>query len=113
MSRIFNHLTRKLFSIDATDTQCGLKMFNKKFANVLLEKGNFLGFEFDVEFFILARIYNIRAKSYPIRWDSSSSSCKINVAKLSLNLGLPMALNLFRLKIIYMFKKHAQQIEKF
>ena len=67
-SRVFNLLQRAILGLSFKDTQCGLKIMNKKGVQSLVqcrEKGWF----FDLEFLYLARINKLHVYEYPISWD--------------------------------------------
>jgi dolichyl-phosphate beta-glucosyltransferase len=65
-SRIFSHLVHKLFGIEVTDTQCGIKGFRKACAQKIVERSQINGYAFDVEIFILARLYKWHVEFLPV-----------------------------------------------
>ncbi len=67
-SKSFNILQRLILNLIFKDTQCGLKIMNKKGVEVLVlceEKGWF----FDLEFLYLATKNKLSVSEYPISWD--------------------------------------------
>lgn len=67
-SKIFNILQYLILGLDYKDTQCGLKIMNKKGLNSLIktkEKGWF----FDIEFLSICRINNVKIYESAVEWN--------------------------------------------
>lgn len=67
-SKIFNLLQRVILGLDFKDTQCGLKIMNKKGLDSLVLCGE-KGWFFDLEFLYLAKINKLIVKECPVSWE--------------------------------------------
>lgn len=69
--KILSFLSQKTVSlivpIEKTDTQCGIKCFNKKAAERIFSKTSIARFAFDVEAIYLANLYGFRIKRVPVK----------------------------------------------
>ena len=75
---IFNLIIFSLFGINIKDTQCGFKLFNKKYAKSVFRKISSYRFSFDVELVLLLKKKNIKIKELPVNWVHKSGS-KLNI----------------------------------
>tara|TARA_Y100000590_G_scaffold360490_1_gene416795 strand:+ start:317 stop:1039 length:723 start_codon:yes stop_codon:yes gene_type:complete len=74
----FRLLIKILFNIKLMDTQCGFKVFHKKYAFKVFKKINSSRFAFDVELVIILKKNNIKIKELPLKWTHKSGS-KLNI----------------------------------
>jgi len=65
-SRIFLLLVHKLLGIEVTDTQCGIKGFRNSCAQKINKFSQINGYAFDVEIFILARLFHWHIELLPV-----------------------------------------------
>ncbi len=75
---IFNLIIFSLFDINIKDTQCGFKLFNKKYAKSVFRKISSYRFSFDVELVLLLKKKKIKIKELPVNWVHKSGS-KLNI----------------------------------
>jgi dolichyl-phosphate beta-glucosyltransferase len=66
MSRFFNWLVRRLFGIQALDTQCGFKGFTAEAAKAIFSRVGIHGFTFDVEVLLIAHRLGYRVAELPV-----------------------------------------------
>jgi dolichyl-phosphate beta-glucosyltransferase len=64
--RVFNLLVRRTLGTTHSDTQCGLKAFDRATASVLFGCGEIDGFAFDVELFKLAERFSVPVIEVPV-----------------------------------------------
>jgi len=95
VSRIFNLLTRTLFMMHYTDTQCGAKLFKRKALESITYRLGMSQWAFDVELLYLLEKYDFKVKEFPTVWADKNYS-KINFMKA----GPRMALSIIRLRLI-------------
>lgn len=76
---IFNKVVRMLLDIQSSDTQGGLKMFRRDIAQRLARTAQDTGFAFDVEFFALAQLWNLRILEAPVQLDYRSDASQVRV----------------------------------
>ena len=67
-----------MFNIKLKDTQCGFKVFNKKYAYKVFKDLKSHRFAFDIELTLLLKGNNILIKELPLRWDHRDGS-KLNI----------------------------------
>ena len=75
---IFNLVIFILFGIKIRDTQCGFKLFNKKYAKSIFREIRSYRFSFDVELVLLLKKKNIKIRELPVNWVHKSGS-KLNI----------------------------------
>lgn len=63
---LYNQAVRRLFRIDQSDTQCGIKLMTRNFATKLFCHLTCHGFSFDVEMFLLAQGHGDKVTSIPV-----------------------------------------------
>ena len=63
---MYNQAVRWLFGVDASDTQCGIKLMTRDFAEQLFRILTCHGFSFDVEMFLLAKTRGLTVVSQPV-----------------------------------------------
>jgi len=97
---IFKFILRILFKIKISDTQCGFKVFHKKYAKKIFAQLTSYRFAFDVELTLILKKKNILIKELPLRWEHKNNS------KLSLIRDMPlMFLDILKIKIKQEFFK--------
>ena len=96
---VFNFLLKHIMNNKLSfikDTQCGFKLYNSSFSNLIFSNMNEKGYIHDVEILILIIKNKIKVKELPVKWEHKSGS-KVNIIKDS----FVMFLTLIRLKIKY------------
>lgn len=93
---VFNQLTRILFGLNYTDTQCGAKLFKRRNLQKLSQKMKVTDWAFDVNLLYLYKINKLQVAEYPIVWKDIEKS-KVNLLRTSTR----MFLSLIRLRLIY------------
>ena len=76
----FKKLINVLFKIELGDTQCGFKVFNKKYSKEIFKMIKSYRFAFDVELTILLNKKNIKIVELPLKWTHKSGS-KLSIIK--------------------------------
>jgi len=79
----FNRLVRLLLSLSFSDTQCGLKGFDRATALTLFERTRLGGFLFDVELLLAARAEEIRVVEVPVCVEYRDFKSSIQLASSS------------------------------
>ena len=95
-SRIFNFLTRVLFGLRLTDTQCGAKVLTREACQAILPHLGITQWAFDVDLLFQLRRAGFSIKEIPTVWHDVAGS-KIQVGKASTE----MVLALTRLRLLY------------
>lgn len=95
-SRIFNRLTRLLFGLRLTDTQCGAKLMRREAAQTILPRLGITQWAFDVDLLFQLRRAGCRIVEIPTEWHDVRGS-KLDVTGASVE----MALALTRLRLMY------------
>lgn len=95
-SRTFNLLTRVLFGLRLTDTQCGAKLFRRNAITEVLPRLGITRWAFDVDLLFQLRRAGRRITEIPTVWHDVAGS-KLEVASVSAE----MAAALTRLRLIY------------
>ena len=95
-SRAFNFLTRCLFGLRLTDTQCGAKLMRREAVEAILPHLGITQWAFDVDLLFQLRRAGFRIKEIPTVWHDVAGS-KIQVGKASSE----MILALTRLRLLY------------
>jgi dolichyl-phosphate beta-glucosyltransferase len=91
---IFNLIINFLFDIKIRDTQCGYKLFNKKYAKSIFRNISSYRFSFDIELVLLLKKKNIEIKELPVIWKHKPGS------KLNIFYDIPiMLLDIFKIKL--------------
>lgn len=67
-------LVNNKFHFHFTDTQCGFKCIETKFAKQMVSKQIINGFAFDVEYLYIAKLNGINVKEIPIIWRDDRGS---------------------------------------
>ena len=80
MGFFFKRLINVLFKIELGDTQCGFKVFNKKYSKEIFKMIKSYRFAFDVELTILLNKKNIKIVELPLKWTHKSGS-KLSIIK--------------------------------
>ena len=74
----FKLLINIMFNIKLKDTQCGFKVFNKRYAYKVFKDLKSHRFAFDIELTLLLKGNNILIKELPLRWNHRDGS-KLNI----------------------------------
>ena len=74
----FNITIYLLFDIEIKDTQCGFKLFNKKYAKSVFKKISSYRFSFDVDLVLILNKKKIKIKELPTNWVHKTGS-KLNI----------------------------------
>ena len=82
---ILSKLIFYLLKIKIKDTQCGFKLYQKKFAKKVFTKIKSKGFEHDIEIAIILKKNNIKINELPVNWVHKPHS-KVNIIKDSLKI---------------------------
>lgn len=70
----FSYFIRFMVSLEVSDTQCGLKMITKNFAEAVLKKVTIDRFAFDVELFVLAKTGHYICQDLPVTLDQKQAT---------------------------------------
>jgi dolichyl-phosphate beta-glucosyltransferase len=65
-TRVFAQIVKHLISGEATDTQCGLKLFSRRAGLEIFARTTIRGFAFDVEVVLLARQLGLSVRRIPV-----------------------------------------------
>lgn len=95
-SRVFNLMTRVLFGLRLTDTQCGAKLMTREAVQAILPHLGITQWAFDVDLLFQLRRAGYAIKEIPTTWHDVEGS-KIQVGKASTEMMLALA----RLRLIY------------
>lgn len=95
-SRMFNFMTRTLFGLKLTDTQCGAKLIRREALQAILPHLGITQWAFDVDLLFQLRRAGYRIREVPTVWHDVAGS-KIEIGKASTE----MMLALVRLRLIY------------
>jgi len=71
-------LVSTILNIKIKDTQCGYKLYKKKYAKFVFSKLKNLGFDHDIELIMLLKSKNIRIEELPVKWKHKNNS-KVNI----------------------------------
>jgi dolichyl-phosphate beta-glucosyltransferase len=82
MSRFFNWLVRRLFGIQALDTQCGFKGFTAEAAKAIFSRIEIRGFTFDVEVLLIAHRLGYRVAELPVIFAYEGEVSTVKVLKI-------------------------------
>ena len=97
-SRGFATVVRGLFGLPFTDTQCGAKIFHRRFLPGYLATSRLQGMAFDVEMLLLLRRAGARIADVPTVWMDQPGSSTLSSPLGLLKHGLLMLGSLARLK---------------
>lgn len=95
-SRIFNMMTRTLFGLRLTDTQCGAKLMRRAAIQAILPHLGITQWAFDVDLLFQLRRGGFKIKEIPTTWRDVEGS-KVQVGSASQE----MMMALVRLRLIY------------
>ncbi len=96
IGKSFGLLVRWIVGLNYIDTQCGFKCFDRTAVDTIFHHLKITGFSFDVEILYLAKIFGLKVKEVPVRWENSfDSKVRIFIDPAS------MFFNLFRIKNIH------------
>lgn len=68
MGRAFNTLVQRTLLPGISDSQCGFKLFTARAAEAIFAKSTVVGWAFDVEVLLIARLQGWRIAEIPIEW---------------------------------------------
>ena len=74
ISKISRMIIKMKFHFKVKETQCGFKGMNKEMMSLVAKKQKMDGFSFDVEYFYLARLYNLRYTTFGVTWKDDRGS---------------------------------------
>ena len=74
ISRVFNRMVRRIFSLSLPDTQCGVKCFRREAGRAIFSRARIDSFAFDVEVLILAKQLGCSIAQVPVRVTDSGLS---------------------------------------
>ncbi len=94
-SRAFNVLVRLLFGLRYTDTQCGVKLFERSAINEVLGRLEIANFAFDVDLLVALKRLAFPIIEVPITWGDVPEYSKVMVVRA----GYSMFWALMRLRI--------------
>ena len=80
--RFFNLVMRVVTGLPFRDTQCGFKLFRRDAAQAIFQRQLIMGFGFDVEDLMIARVQGFKAVEVGVRW------ANVEGTKVSLMSGL-------------------------
>lgn len=95
-SRVFNLMTRILFGLRLSDTQCGAKMFHRDVIDMVIDRIGITKWAFDVDLLFQVKRAGFVIKETPTAWSDIEGS-KIAVTESSLE----MLAALVRLRLVY------------
>ena len=95
-SRVFNRLVRLLFGVNASDTQCGAKVFRSRVVQTVLPHIQTVHWAFDVDLLFQCQRHGFRVREVPTVWSDSAGS-RLKIAKASWQ----MFLAILRLRLVY------------
>lgn len=95
-SRLFNLMTRILFGLRLTDTQCGAKLMRREAIAAILPHLGITRWAFDVDLLFQLRRGGFRIREVPTVWHDVEGS-KIQVGKASTEMMMALA----RLRLVY------------
>jgi glycosyltransferase involved in cell wall biosynthesis len=79
LSRLLNSLTRNVFGLNLTDTQCGAKVFRTPHIERVIEKIQLKGFEFDVELLWRLDLNGAIICEFPVIWRNYTKDSKVKL----------------------------------
>ncbi len=97
--RGFNFVTRALFLIPYSDTQCGGKIFKKEVIKTILDELSLTEWAFDVNLLYSCRKHNFKIKESPTIWEEKEGSGITDILRTSIQ----MFLGLIRLRLLNSF----------
>lgn len=84
VSKCSRIIIKTMFHLKLKDTQCGFKAFNRKAAEILVNKSKIDRFAFDVEYLYIAKLNKLKYASIPVVWrDEAGSSVKVVNASIT------------------------------
>ncbi|MEN9626473.1 MAG: hypothetical protein RL557_801, partial [archaeon] len=95
-SVIFNLVVRSLFLLPHHDTQCGAKLFTRKFVEKIFPELGSSEWSFDVDVLYYAQLFGFRVRSIPTEWHNTEGS-KINFSKTPVR----MLFSVIRLRLVH------------
>ena len=72
--RVFNAAVQVLLGLPYADTQCGFKGLSSRAAKVMVREGRIDGFEFDVEWLLIAKEHGLTVREFPIVWSDRANT---------------------------------------
>jgi len=100
LSRMFNFVTRSVFTLPYSDTQCGLKIFKREVARDISKKIVSKKWTIDLNILLLCKYLNYSVESVPIIWTEKGNST-LNVKKAFKEVGKELlTLKLYELSYI-------------
>lgn len=94
----FRTITRFLFRLPYSDTQCGAKIFTRSFVQAVAPRLKNRDMTFDVEMLLLARALGFRMREIPTVWTDKSAPVLYGTPGKFLKTSVTMFLSLLRLR---------------
>lgn len=85
LGNILNIFLTFLFDIKQSDTQCGFKVFNSKYAKNIFKKLNCNEYAYDIEITLLLIKNKIQIEELPLKWEHRTGS-KVNLIRDSIKI---------------------------
>lgn len=96
-SRVFAGMARGLLKLDVHDTQCGVKMFHRRFLQAYLSASHVNDLAFDVEMLLILRDAGARIREVPTRWIAQPGSSTLGNLPSFVKHGMRMSISIFKL----------------
>lgn len=74
MGLCFRWINNVITGLPFKDTQCGFKLFNRKFADAVFKNMQIDGFAFDIEMLMLAQKLSFKTKAVKVKWFNDERS---------------------------------------
>lgn len=90
-SLLFSTCAKMFGGTTISDTQCGFKVFTRRFAQNIFNKNHLKGWAFDIELVYLAGAQNMQVSWEPVLWTEKAGS-KLSIGRDSLVMLVDMCL---------------------
>jgi len=80
-SRTFNFITRLIFRLPYTDTQCGAKVFRREAVDRVIDTLEISNFAFDVDLLLALKRLRLPVAEIPITWDDVAEYSKVTLLR--------------------------------
>ncbi len=80
-SRVFNTITRIIFGLRFTDTQCGAKIFRRDAIDSVIDTLEISNFAFDVDLLLAMKRLHLPVVEVPISWDDVAEYSKVTLVR--------------------------------
>jgi len=96
-SRVFASMARHLLALEVEDTQCGVKIFHRRFLPSYLTHSHVNDLAFDVEMLLLLRDAGARVREVPSTWIAQPGSSTLGSLPSFLRQGARMSASILKL----------------